>query len=73
MALEVTSLKREFKFDKDGTKVTLPDPNPDFTVEEVLRYYSVQYPELTTAAVVGPKVDKDKAVYEIQESVGTKG
>jgi len=73
MALEVTNLKREFKFKKDGTNVTLPDPNPDFTVEEVMQFYGGQYPELTTATLDGPKVEGKTAVYAVKTTVGTKG
>jgi len=71
--LDVTKLKREFKFKKDGTNVTLPDPNQEFTVEEVLQFYSGQYPELTTATLDGPKVDGKTAVYSVSTNVGTKG
>ena len=35
MALEVKKLKRVFKFKKDGKFVELPDPNKDFSAEEV--------------------------------------
>lgn len=72
MALEVTNLTREFKFKKDGTMVTLPDPNPDFSVEEVMQFYSGQYPELTTATMEGPKVEGRTAVYSVRTTVGTK-
>ncbi len=73
MALEVTNLKRQFKFKKDGTTVTLPDPNPDFSTDEVLRFYSGQYPELTTATLDAPKVEGKSAVYSVRTTVGTKG
>jgi len=73
MAVTTTALQREFKFKKDGTDVTLPDPNPDFTVEEVLQFYSGQYPELTTATLEGPKVNGNTAVYSVKTTVGTKG
>lgn len=73
MALEVTNLKREFKFSKSGTPVTLPDPNPEFSVEEVMQFYSNQYPELTTATMEGPKVEGKTAVYSAKTTVGTKG
>lgn len=73
MALQVTELPREFQFKKDGTTVKLPDPNPDFNVQEVLQFYSGQYPELTTATLEGPKVDNGKSVYSVQTTVGTKG
>lgn len=73
MFLQVTNLKREFRFKKDNTDVTLPDPNPEFTTNEVLQFYSGQYPELTTATMDGPKVDGEKAVYSVKTTVGTKG
>lgn len=72
--LDVTSLEREFRFEKDnGTKVKLPDPNKDFSVQEVLQFYSGQYPELTTANFESPVVEGKKAVYDISTTVGTKG
>lgn len=73
MAIDVKHLKREFKFKKNGVLVTLPDPNPQFSVEEVLRFYSGQYPELTTATLDGPNVDNNAAVYTVRTTVGTKG
>jgi len=73
MAIVKDALKREFKFKKDGNTVTLPDPNPDFTVEEVMQFYSGQYPELTTATLDAPKVEGSKAVYSVSTTVGTKG
>lgn len=73
MPIQVTKLKREFKFKKDGDTVTLPDPNPEFNVEEVLQFYSGQYPELTTATLSGPKTEGNKVVYSVQTTVGTKG
>ena len=73
MALEVRKLKREFKFKKDGTMVTLPDPNPEFSLDEVMQFYSGQYPELTTASMEGPKTEGNTAVYSVKTTVGTKG
>lgn len=73
MPVVVDSLTRQFKFKKDGDQVTLPDPNPEFTTEEVLQYYSGQYPELTTATLDAPKVDGKNAVYNVRTTVGTKG
>ncbi|GAO43762.1 PRTRC system protein C [Flavihumibacter petaseus] len=73
MALEVTNLKRSFKFKKDGKMITLADANPAFTLEETVQFYSTQYPELTTATIDGPKVECDNAVYEFKTTIGTKG
>lgn len=69
MALEVTNLKRVFKLNDSS----LTDPNPDFSVDEVMGFYSVKYPELTTATVTGPEVKGDQAVYTFKTTVGTKG
>ncbi len=67
--MQVISLKRKFFFDDE----TLEDPNPDFTVDEVMGFYSVKYPELTTATVHGPEVKGDEAHYSFKTVVGTKG
>ena len=50
MAVTIERLERLFVF--NGVK--LPDPNPDFTVEQVRDMYVNTYPELATAAVEGP-------------------
>lgn len=73
MALEVTNLSRKFSFKKDGKTVDLPDPNREFSAEEVIQFYSTQHPELTTCTIDGPKIEGDAAVYEFKTTVGTKG
>lgn len=69
MALNVTGMKRVFKF---GSR-ELEDPNKNMSPDEVMQFYSATYPELTTSNVHGPKMDGDKAVYEFKTTVGTKG
>ncbi|MGM9779253.1 MAG: PRTRC system protein C [Prevotella sp.] len=69
MALNVTGMKRVFKF---GSR-ELEDPNKNMTPDEVMQFYSATYPELTTSNVHGPKMEVDKAVYEFKTTVGTKG
>ncbi len=71
--MEISQLKREFKFQKNGTTVTLPDPNPEFSANEVMQFYSGQYPELTTATLDTPKIEGRTAVYGVKTTVGTKG
>jgi PRTRC genetic system protein C len=73
MALEVTNLKRVFKFKKDNKTVDLADPNADFTVSDVMQFYSTQHSELTTCTIDGPKIEDGCAVYEFKTTVGTKG
>jgi len=73
MPLEVTNLKRSFSFKKDGKFIILTDPNPDFSVQEVMQFHSTQHPELTTCTIDGPKVEGDSQVFEFKTTVGTKG
>ncbi len=48
--IEVKTLVREFIYNG----MTLPDPGPTFSADQVRDMYTAQYPELTTAAVDGP-------------------
>lgn len=73
MALEVTNLKRQFTFKKDGKDIDLPDPNPEFSAEEAMKFYAGTYPEITNGIVEGPVVVKDKAVYNITTKAGKLG
>jgi PRTRC genetic system protein C len=73
MPLEVTKLTRQFTIKKDGKDISLPDPNPEFTVEEVMKFYSSTYSELTNAVVEGPKVEGDKAAYVMTTKAGKLG
>lgn len=69
MALNVKVFPRVFKH----RELLLADPNSDMTPDEVMAYYSNQYPELTTSNVFGPTVENDQAVYEFKSTIGTKG
>lgn len=69
MALQITNLKRVFKFKGSS----LSDPDPSMSPVEVQKFYSGTYPELTTASVHGPSIVNEEAVYEFKTSVGTKG
>lgn len=73
MALEVINLERQFKFKRDGKEVILPDPNKEFSVQEVIQFYSGQHAELTTCTIDGPKIEGDKQLYEFKTTIGTKG
>lgn len=73
MALTIKGLERVFTFQKNNKEVMLDDPNPAMTPDQVMSFYAVQYPELTTATVHGPEVKKDKAIYSLKTTIGTKG
>lgn len=73
MALQVTNLTRSFTLKKDKKDIELIDPNSDMTPEEVMKFHSGTYPELTNAVVEGPKVVGDKATYIISTKAGKLG
>ena len=73
MTMQVNSLERVFRLKVNSTPVDLADPDPSRTPEQVMQLYSNQYEQLTTATIDGPKVEKDKLVYEFKTTHGTKG
>lgn len=73
MALEIKGIKRAFKMKRNGNEIVLDDPGTDMTPMEVMDFYSLNYPELTTATVHGPEIEDDRAVYEFKTTIGVKG
>lgn len=69
MTIETAELTRTFKYNS----VDLPDPGPQYTVEQVRDLYSATYPEITSAAIEGPEQKDGKLVYSFRKAVGTKG
>ena len=67
--MKKTALIRKFQF-KD---IVLDDPNPSFTPDRVMSFYSQSYPELTTANVGAPESKGDTLVYKFVTSIGDKG
>ena len=51
----------------------LADPDSNMSPSEVMDFYSMTYPELTTATVHGPEWEEDKAVYRFKTTIGVKG
>lgn len=73
MALTIKNVTRKFKVSDDNKAMVLDDPNATFTIEEVKKFYSGQYPEITNSSIDGPKIVNDEYVYTFNQSVGTKG
>lgn len=73
MALQVTNINRVFTFKRDNKDVNLPDPNQSMTPQEVMKFYSTTYGELTNAIVVGPVVKEGKATYNFTTQAGKLG
>ena len=73
MALDIKGLKRVFILKKGNGTLTLEDPDSRMSLSEVTDFYSINYPELTTATLHGPELEEDRAVYRFKPTIGTKG
>lgn len=73
MALEIKGIKRVFKMKRNGKEIVLDDPGNGMSPTEVMDFYSLNYPELTTATVHGPEIEDDQVVYEFKTTIGVKG
>ena len=67
--IKVDALERSFTFQG----IRLPDPNPDFSIEQVRDMYVATYPELATAAIEGPRPIDGRLEYSFTRAVGAKG
>lgn len=73
MALDIKGIKRVFKLKKGNSTLVLEDPDSRMSLTEVTDFYSMNYPELTTATPHGPEFEEDRAVYHFKTTIGTKG
>ena len=73
MALDIKGIKRVFKLKKGNSTLVLEDPDSRMSLSEVTDFYSINYPELTTATLHGPELEEDRAVYRFKTTIGTKG
>ena len=73
MALDIKGLKRVFILKKGNGTLTLEDPDSRMSLSEVTDFYSINYPELSTATLHGPELEEDRAVYRFKTTIGTKG
>ena len=73
MALDIKGLKRVFILKKGNGTLTLEDPDSRMSLSEGTDFYSISYPELTTATLHGPELEEDRAVYRFKTTIGTKG
>lgn len=69
MALQAVSIQREFKYNG----MTLTDPSPSKTPDQVRVFFAAQYPELTNAVVEGPVTKSGKSTYTFARAAGSKG
>lgn len=69
MPAEIKRLPRIFKY--GATEI--PDPAPSENPERVLEILSVSYPQITNAALEGPKFEGGKMVFTVKVEAGEKG
>lgn len=51
----------------------LPDINKHFSVNKVVEFYSLTYPEMTNSHIEEVGIEGNNIVYEIKTVAGTKG
>ncbi len=71
--LLATQLPRLFILVDKGQEITLTDPNPQWSPQAVLNFYSAHYPILTTAKISAPVIKDDAVQYRLETVIGTKG
>lgn len=71
--LLATQLERVFLFQDKGKEIRLTDPEPKWSVQAVLNFYSNTYPILTTSKVSAPVIKDDTVQYRFESVMGTKG
>lgn len=67
--MKVVNLTRKFGYNG----ITLPDPNPAMSPDDVKTVYAMQYPELTNSVVEGPVTKGNTCTYTFIRAVGSKG
>jgi PRTRC genetic system protein C len=73
MALAKQELKRKFTVKVGSNSVTLEDPNPNFSAQEVMEMYSTQYPQLVNANIESKGIVEDCILFNFATVAGTKG
>ncbi|OJW81126.1 PRTRC system protein C [Terrimonas sp.] len=66
-------LDRVFLLKENGTDIRLTDPEPSWSVEAVMNFYTNTYPILTTAKISAPRIEDDTVQYRFESVMGTKG
>ena len=67
--MQVINIERKFKYNS----VSLPDPNPALSPDQVREFYATQYPELNNAVVEGPETKAQVATWTFTRAAGAKG
>lgn len=66
--MEVTILKRVFKFKEDK----LADLGPEYSPEDIIEHYSSIYPELACGYIKNKKIETTQIIYTISTNIESK-
>lgn len=69
MTIQIQQAKRKIIF----KNITIPDPGPEFSIEEVRQIVAARMPDIITAVVEGPTVVGDTLTYKFITNTGSKG
>lgn len=69
MALQGTNIVRKFKYQS----LTLSDPSPEKTADQVRMFFAKQYPELLNSVIEGPVTKGGISTYTFTRAAGSKG
>lgn len=71
--LVAKQLGRVFLLNDKDMEIQLADPEPSWSVETVLNFYSNTYPILANAKISAPHIENDTVQYRFESVMGTKG
>lgn len=71
--LLATQLERIFILNENGQDIQLSDPEPKWSAEAVMNFYSNPYPILASAKLSAPVIQGDTVRYRFDSVMGTKG
>lgn len=73
MALRKLEIIRSFQIEKGGKKITVKDPNPNMTLDEVKKFLAITYPEVLNSSIGTPEIKNEVATYKFTANVASKG
>ncbi len=69
----IQNITRKFIVTVNNEPITLPDPNSEYSIDQVMSMYSNAYPELVNATYKELPIKDNVVTYEFLTTLGTKG
>ena len=71
--LQKVELVRKFVVERNGKKITVKDPNPNMTLDEVRKFLAITYPDILNCAIGTPEIKNEVLIYNFKSAVAVKG